>query len=82
LIKHSLNGEINKINIRPTVWKLFLNVLPLTGSIDEWYSRTKSQRIEYRNKMKSLTALKKFNGDPLGGQGEVVLITIVLELIL
>ena len=73
LIKFSLSGEINKLNIRPTVWKLFLNVLPMTSNIEEWYTRTKSQRVEFKNKMKSLTALKKFSGDPLGGHGEVTI---------
>ncbi len=58
MIKFSLNGELNKLNVRPTVWKLFLNVLPLNSSIEEWYTRTKSQRVEYKNKIKSLTALK------------------------
>ncbi len=75
MIKFSLTGEIDKINIRPTVWKLFLNVLPIGSSIEEWYTKTKNQRVEYKNKRKSLTALKRFSGDPLGGQGEVILLT-------
>ena len=38
--------------------------------IDEWIPKIAQQRLEYKSKIKNLNALKKFSGDPLGGQND------------
>lgn len=66
-----MNGEIDKLMLRPTTWKLLLEVLPFDKSISEWIKIIKKQRDEYKEKLKNLNALKKFAGDPLGGNDDV-----------
>ncbi len=68
-----MSGEIESKMIRPTVWKLLLGVIPFDKSIFEWIKIVSKQRSEYRNKLKNLTALKKFAGDPLGGSTDVII---------
>ena len=64
-------GEIDKNFVRPLLWKTFLNVLSINNKIEEWVSQVARQRQEYKGKLKSLNALKKFSGDPLGGSNDV-----------
>ncbi len=77
------NGEVDKNFIRPSIWKSFLNVVPFgvnsvkdcnSGkTLEESVKLVAKQRTEYKNKLKGLNALKKFNGDPLGGSNDVSL---------
>ena len=67
-----MNGHIDKNFIRPTIWKMFLNVLPIDIEVKDWISTVHKQRLLYKNKMKNLNTLKKFNGDPLGGSSDVL----------
>ena len=66
-----MNGDVDKNYLRPTLWKMFLNVLPLDKDVEEWISIVGKQRQTYKNKMKNLNTLKKFSGDPLGGSSDV-----------
>lgn len=66
-----MTGEVDKLMLRPTAWKLLLNVLPFDQPVTEWIKIIKKQRIEYNEKLKNLNALKKFSGDPLGGNDDV-----------
>jgi hypothetical protein len=71
LIEIGLIGDMDKNYIRPTIWKTFLNILPFNSKLDEWVELTIKQRNIYKIKLKSLNALKKFSGDPLGGSNDV-----------
>lgn len=59
-------GEVDKNFIRPSLWKIFLGLLPFGSSLSSWREKTKKLRVEYKNKLKGLNTLKKFSGDPLG----------------
>jgi hypothetical protein len=74
LIETCIAGNLDKDCIRPTVWKLLLNIFNPNGSISNWLSTTLKQRAEFKLKQKSLVGLKKFSGDPLGGNAEVNLL--------
>ena len=77
LTKICLNGEIDTYQIRPLVWKAFLNVLSINNKIEDWVSQCTKQRGEFKTKLKNLTGLKKFSGDPLGGSGGVIRIKFI-----
>ena len=62
----SKDGEMPK-ELRPTAWKIYLDVLPSNSDIKEWIEKTDSQRIKYRKKYKKYFSIKKYKGDPLGG---------------
>ena len=66
-----MQGEVDKLMIRPTAWKLLLGVLPFDQNISEWLKVVKKNRTVYKEKLKNLNALKKFAGDPLGGNDDV-----------
>jgi hypothetical protein len=67
-----LNGEVDKNYIRPLIWKIFLNVFSINNKIEDWVSQVNKQRIDYKQKLKNMNALKKFSGDPLGGSQDVI----------
>ena len=67
LKKFSMEGELNKELLRPIAWKIFLGVLPNTGSLREWVEIISNQREEFKKKIKKFCKIKKFIGDPLGG---------------
>ena len=62
----SKNGELPK-ELRPTAWKIYLNVLPNNSDIKEWIEKTNEQRLKYKKKFKKYLSIKKYKGDPLGG---------------
>jgi hypothetical protein len=68
-------GEVDKHLIRPTIWKMLLDVLSIDSKIDDWVVKLSKQRALFKTKLKGLNTLKKFSGDPLGGSNEVNLIT-------
>jgi hypothetical protein len=72
LTKLSMLGEIGNQHLRPIAWQILLNLLPADEKLDEWVGRKQKQRNEFRNKVKGLTQLKKFSGDPLGGTSDVI----------
>jgi hypothetical protein len=70
-VEMSINGDADKNFIRPTLWKIFLGVYPIESPIEEWVNKTAKIRNEFKQKLKCLTTLKKFSGDPLGNQNDV-----------
>jgi len=67
LKKYAINAKLTKENLRPMAWKIFLGVLPDTTSLREWVEIISNQREEYKRKLKKFCKIKKFVGDPLGG---------------
>ena len=65
--KYSLNGELDKYHIRGMAWKIFMEVLPETETLDQWVETLDKLRKEYKTKAKSLLKTQKFKGDPLSG---------------
>ena len=65
--KYSLNGELDKYHIRGMAWKIFMEVLPETETLDQWVETLDRLRKEYKTKAKSLLKTQKFKGDPLSG---------------
>lgn len=70
-MEECISGEIEGKMIRPTAWKLLLGIIPFDKPISEWVKIVNKQRSEWKNKMKNLNTLKKFAGDPLGGNSDV-----------
>lgn len=73
LIKLSNQGMLASNYLRPTGWKIFLNVLPSneTDSLLTWVNTVIEQRKLYKKRIKALNCLKKLSGDPLGKEKEV-----------
>ena len=67
LKKYAIDAKLTKENLRPMAWKIFLGVLPDTTSLREWVEIISNQREEYKRKLKKFCKIKKFVGDPLGG---------------
>ena len=67
LKKYAIDAKLTKENLRPMAWKIFLGVLPDTTSVREWVEIISNQREEYKRKLKKFCKIKKFVGDPLGG---------------
>jgi hypothetical protein len=65
--KYSLNGELDKYHIRGMAWKIFMEVLPETETLEQWVESIDKLRKEYKAKAKSLLKTQKFKGDPLSG---------------
>jgi hypothetical protein len=72
LLKLSMSGDIGNQSIRPMTWQILLNLLPSNENLEEWANIKQKQRTEFKNKLKGLTQLKKFSGDPLGGTHDVI----------
>ena len=49
LISFGIKGELSSIYIRPFVYKIFLDLLPLEKTIQQWISITFAQRFLYSN---------------------------------
>ena len=67
LKKYAIDAKLTKENLRPMAWKIFLGVLPDKTSLREWVEIISNQREEYKRKLKKFCKIKKFVGDPLGG---------------
>ena len=67
--KYSLNGELDKYHIRGMAWKIFMEVLPETDTLEQWVESIDKLRKDYKTKAKSLLKAQKFKGDPLSGMG-------------
>ena len=65
--RFSLNGELDKYHVRGMAWKIFMEVLPETETLDQWIETLDYLRKEYKTKSKSILKPQKFTGDPLGG---------------
>ena len=63
----TIEGQLNKNQLRPIAWKIFLGVLPNSTSLREWVEIVSNQREEYKKKLKKFCKIKKIIGDPLGG---------------
>ena len=65
--RFSLNGELDKYHVRGMAWKIFMEVLPETETLDQWVESLDNLRKEYKTKSKKILKTQKFSGDPLGG---------------
>ena len=65
--KYSLTGELDKYHIRGMAWKIFMEVLPETETLDQWIETLDNLRKQYKSKSKILLKTQKFKGDPLSG---------------
>ena len=65
--KYSLNGELDKYHIRGMAWKIFMEVLPETETLEQWVETIDNLRKEYKKKSKTILKTQKFKGDPLSG---------------
>ena len=66
LIESSKNCDLLK-ELRPTMWKIFLGILPKNNSnIVEWVEILSKMRDKYNKKKKKYFSIKKYKGDPLG----------------
>ena len=65
--KYSLNGELDKYHIRGMAWKIFMEVLPETETLDQWVDTLDKLRKQYKTKSKTILKTQKFKGDPLSG---------------
>ena len=65
--KYSLNGELDKYHIRGMAWKIFMEVLPETETLDQWVETLDKLRKDYKVKSKTVLKKQKFKGDPLSG---------------
>ena len=68
IIELAFNGVLGVNHLRATGWKILLNYFPSDSesSIYNWVNETKEKRKLYHKKLKELTSLNKFSGDPLG----------------
>ena len=68
IIELAFNGVLGVNHLRATGWKILLNYFPSDSesSIYNWVNETKEKRKLYQKKLKELTSLNKFSGDPLG----------------
>ncbi len=58
--------HLDNLLIRSTVWKIYLNNLPMKkNNFSEWVKITEERRKVYNNKKKEMTKIKKFKVDPL-----------------
>ena len=65
--RYSLNGELDKYHIRGMAWKIFMEVLPETETLDQWAETLDKLRNQYKSKKKLILKTQKFKGDPLSG---------------
>ena len=65
--KYSLTGELDKYHIRGMAWKIFMEVLPETETLDQWVDTLDKLRKQYKTKAKTILKTQKFKGDPLSG---------------
>ena len=65
--RFSLNGELDKYHVRGMAWKIFMDVLPETETLDQWVETLEILRKDYKIKAKQILKPQKFSGDPLGG---------------
>ena len=65
--KYSLNGELDKYHIRGMAWKIFMEVLPETETLEQWVESIDYLRKEFKKKSKTILKTQKFKGDPLSG---------------
>ena len=65
--RFSLNGELDKYHVRGMAWKIFMEVLPETETLDQWVETLERLRKEFKIKAKNILKPQKFSGDPLGG---------------
>ena len=56
LINLSIKSDIEENYIRPTAWKIFLNVLPSSpdSTLKTWIETVKTQRAKFKTKVKEL----------------------------
>ena len=77
LKENSMCGEIEKNYIRSTSWNILLKTYEIDLNSSDTKQNLKSillkilnNRKKYKKKLKEITSLKKFSGDPLGGSKE------------
>jgi hypothetical protein len=73
LINSSFICEVDSLNIRIILWKMFLGILPINNDIYEWVSHTQESRNFYKSKKKETRRLKNYSADPLQKNKKVTL---------
>ena len=53
VISLSKNGDLPK-ELRPTAWKIFLEIFPGTSNLDEWVEIVNKLRVKYNKKRKNI----------------------------
>ena len=66
-IQNCFDGEVERLNIRSTLWRMMLGAIPLNQNYGEWIDTVTNQRNIFKMKLKAYNNLKKIAGDPLGG---------------
>jgi hypothetical protein len=71
IIGMSFTNEIESSFIRPTIWKIFLDILPTNEKAEKvdlytWLKVTFDLRNKYTKKLKSIRSISRIKGDPLG----------------
>lgn len=61
-----LRGQTDKQKIRPTAWKLLLDIIPKDLSLIQWIETVIQQRIDYKKKKNKYLSTKNLIGHPLG----------------
>ena len=66
IIELAINGGLGENCLRGIAWKILLKYYSIDSesSIKTWIDQTKEKRKLYHKKLKELTSLKKFSGDP------------------
>jgi hypothetical protein len=63
-------GLIEEKYIRPTLWRVFLDIFNEKEGMGNWIETTNKLRNEYKAKVRGLANLKKLSGDPLGNSND------------
>ena len=71
VISLSKNGDLPK-ELRPTAWKIFLEIFPGTSNLDEWVEIVNKLRVKYNKKKKKYFSVKKYKGDPLADDIKII----------
>ena len=72
IIELAINGGLGENCLRGVAWKILLKYYSIDpeSSIKTWIDQTKDKRKLYHKKLKELTSLNKFSGDPLGANSQ------------
>jgi hypothetical protein len=69
LYELSFSSEINDKLIRPTLWKIFLNIFTPMINLYNWYIESKIKRNSYYHLKNNFKKKKKISNDPLQNVG-------------
>jgi hypothetical protein len=76
MVKHSFNFELENLNVRGIVWKIYLDVLNYDDNkIDlyDWIKSTYILRTDYLKHKNKYCNRRRFTSDPLDNQNVLVI---------